>query len=71
VWGVPAEVSKHLIESPIVRKVSFTGSVPVGKQLAALAGAKRSAPDVINVSRGILYAGDGKSFAERAQEWAA
>jgi succinate-semialdehyde dehydrogenase/glutarate-semialdehyde dehydrogenase len=39
VWGVPAEVSKHLIESPIVRKVSFTGSVPVGKQLAAMAGA--------------------------------
>lgn len=39
VWGVPAEVSRHLIESPIVRKVSFTGSVPVGKQLAALAGA--------------------------------
>jgi succinate-semialdehyde dehydrogenase/glutarate-semialdehyde dehydrogenase len=38
VWGVPAEVSKHLIESPIVRKVSFTGSVPVGKQLAAMAG---------------------------------
>lgn len=39
VWGVPSEVSRHLIESPIVRKVSFTGSVPVGKQLAALAGA--------------------------------
>jgi succinate-semialdehyde dehydrogenase/glutarate-semialdehyde dehydrogenase len=39
VWGVPAEVSKHLIESPIVRKVSFTGSVPVGKMLAGLAGA--------------------------------
>ena len=39
VWGVPAEVSAHLIRSPIVRKVSFTGSVPVGKQLAALAGA--------------------------------
>jgi succinate-semialdehyde dehydrogenase/glutarate-semialdehyde dehydrogenase len=38
VWGVPAEVSNHLIRSPIVRKVSFTGSVPVGKQLAALAG---------------------------------
>jgi succinate-semialdehyde dehydrogenase/glutarate-semialdehyde dehydrogenase len=38
VWGVPAEVSEHLIRSPIVRKVSFTGSVPVGKQLAALAG---------------------------------
>jgi succinate-semialdehyde dehydrogenase/glutarate-semialdehyde dehydrogenase len=39
VWGVPSEVSRHLIESPIVRKVSFTGSVPVGKMLAAMAGA--------------------------------
>jgi len=39
VWGDPPVVSEHLIKSPIVRKVSFTGSVPVGKQLAALAGA--------------------------------
>lgn len=39
VWGVPPEISDYLIRSPIVRKVSFTGSVPVGKQLAALAGA--------------------------------
>jgi succinate-semialdehyde dehydrogenase/glutarate-semialdehyde dehydrogenase len=38
VWGVPSEVSDYLIRSPIVRKISFTGSVPVGKQLAALAG---------------------------------
>ncbi len=38
VWGVPTEVSDYLIRSPIVRKISFTGSVPVGKQLAALAG---------------------------------
>lgn len=38
VWGVPSEVSDCLIRSPIVRKVSFTGSVAVGKQLAALAG---------------------------------
>lgn len=37
VWGVPAEISQHLITSPITSKVSFTGSVPVGKQLAALA----------------------------------
>jgi acyl-CoA reductase-like NAD-dependent aldehyde dehydrogenase len=44
VWGVPAEVSEHLISSPIVRKISFTGSVPVGKLLAAKAAAlmKRS-----------------------------
>lgn len=39
VWGHPAEISDYLIRSPIVRKVSFTGSVPVGKQLASLAGA--------------------------------
>jgi succinate-semialdehyde dehydrogenase / glutarate-semialdehyde dehydrogenase len=39
VWGVPSEISEYLIASPIVRKVSFTGSIPVGKQLAALAGA--------------------------------
>jgi succinate-semialdehyde dehydrogenase / glutarate-semialdehyde dehydrogenase len=38
VWGVPHEVSEYLIKSPIVRKVSFTGSVQVGKQLAAMAG---------------------------------
>ena len=39
VWGVPSEVSTYLIHSPVVRKISFTGSVPVGKQLAAMAGA--------------------------------
>ncbi len=36
-WGPPAEISRRLIESPQVRVVSFTGSVPVGRQLAALA----------------------------------
>jgi succinate-semialdehyde dehydrogenase/glutarate-semialdehyde dehydrogenase len=38
VWGDPPTVSDYLIRSPISRKVSFTGSVPVGKHLAALAG---------------------------------
>lgn len=38
VWGDPAEISSYLIASPIVSKVAFTGSVPVGKQLASLAG---------------------------------
>lgn len=33
VFGDPAQVSTHLIASPIVRKVSFTGSVGVGKHL--------------------------------------
>ena len=37
VYGVPAEISEYLIPSPIIRKISFTGSVPVGKHLNALA----------------------------------
>jgi succinate-semialdehyde dehydrogenase / glutarate-semialdehyde dehydrogenase len=37
VFGVPDEVSKTLIASPIIRKVTFTGSVPVGRLLAARA----------------------------------
>ncbi|MEZ2330211.1 NAD-dependent succinate-semialdehyde dehydrogenase [Mesorhizobium sp. RCC_202] len=38
VYGNPPEISGYLIPHPVIRKVSFTGSVPVGKQLAALAG---------------------------------
>ncbi len=37
VTGEPAKISTHLIASPIVRKVTFTGSVSVGKQLMKLA----------------------------------
>ncbi|WP_158766951.1 NAD-dependent succinate-semialdehyde dehydrogenase [Terricaulis silvestris] len=36
VFGAPAEVSQHLIASPISRKVSFTGSVPIGRHLMQL-----------------------------------
>jgi succinate-semialdehyde dehydrogenase/glutarate-semialdehyde dehydrogenase len=39
VYGVPAEVSEYLIPSPVIRKISFTGSTAVGKHLAGLAGA--------------------------------
>jgi succinate-semialdehyde dehydrogenase / glutarate-semialdehyde dehydrogenase len=44
VFGVPAAVSEHLIRSPIIRAVHFTGSIPVGKQLTKLAaeGMKRT-----------------------------
>lgn len=44
VYGVPDMVSRHLIASPVIRKVSFTGSVPVGKHLLKLAadGVKRT-----------------------------
>ena len=38
VYGVPKDISEYLIPHPVVRKISFTGSVPVGKHLASLAG---------------------------------
>jgi succinate-semialdehyde dehydrogenase/glutarate-semialdehyde dehydrogenase len=38
VFGDPAEISEHLIASPVIRKITFTGSTPVGKLLASLAG---------------------------------
>ncbi|MFC0268164.1 NAD-dependent succinate-semialdehyde dehydrogenase [Kushneria aurantia] len=38
VYGIPAEISAYLIPHPTIRKVTFTGSTAVGKQLAALAG---------------------------------
>jgi len=37
VFGVPDEVSRHLLASPVIRKLSFTGSTIVGKQLMKLA----------------------------------
>lgn len=44
VHGTPAEISEHLIASPIIRKISFTGSTAVGKLLLrqAAAGVKRA-----------------------------
>jgi succinate-semialdehyde dehydrogenase / glutarate-semialdehyde dehydrogenase len=39
VYGIPSEISEYLIPHPIIRKMSFTGSTAVGKQLAAIAGA--------------------------------
>lgn len=38
VFGVPAEISSYLIAHPVIKKISFTGSTVVGKQLAAMAG---------------------------------
>ncbi|MEO7242795.1 MAG: NAD-dependent succinate-semialdehyde dehydrogenase [Variovorax sp.] len=38
VYGDPADISSYLIPHPVIRKISFTGSTVVGKQLAALAG---------------------------------
>lgn len=38
VYGVPSEISEYLIPHPVIRKITFTGSTPVGKHLAMLAG---------------------------------
>lgn len=37
VYGDPAFISKHLCASPIPKKLTFTGSVPVGRELIKLA----------------------------------
>jgi succinate-semialdehyde dehydrogenase/glutarate-semialdehyde dehydrogenase len=39
VYGNPAEISSYLIAHPTIQMVTFTGSIPVGKHLASLAGA--------------------------------
>ena len=38
VFGVPEDISSYLIASPVIRKISFTGSTAVGRHLASLAG---------------------------------
>lgn len=38
-FGDPAQISERLIASPVIRKVSFTGSIGVGTLLARQAGA--------------------------------
>jgi len=38
VYGDPAQISSTLIAHPLIRKITFTGSTAVGKQLAAMAG---------------------------------
>lgn len=73
VFGDPAEISSYLIPHPVIRKVTFTGSTVVGKQLAAMAGAhmKRStmelgghAPVIVaedaDVALAVKAAGSGK-----------
>lgn len=40
VFGDPPEISSHLLAHPDVRMITFTGSVAVGKHLAAMAGAQ-------------------------------
>src|SRR5579859_6691875 len=58
VFGVPAEVSEYLLSKDTVRKISFTGSIPVGKHLAALAakGMKRTTMELGGHSPVVVFA---------------
>ncbi|MTH77961.1 aldehyde dehydrogenase family protein [Paracoccus aestuariivivens] len=58
VFGVPAMVSNHLIPHPDIRKISFTGSTAIGKELSALAGLhmKRSTMELGGHAPAIVFA---------------
>ena len=62
-----AEVLARLPDAPLL----VPGLGAQGGELAALAAGGRAAPVLVNVSRGILCAGDGRSFGARAAAWAA
>ncbi len=69
VFGVPAKISEHLIASDIIKKVSFTGSVPVGKHLTKLAadGMKRTTMELGGHSPVVVFAdADPEKSAEIA-----
>ncbi|HWI26540.1 MAG TPA: NAD-dependent succinate-semialdehyde dehydrogenase [Stellaceae bacterium] len=70
VFGVPARISEHIIASDIIRKVSFTGSVPVGKHLTKLAaeGMKRTTMELGGHSPVIVF---GDADPEKSAEIAA
>jgi succinate-semialdehyde dehydrogenase/glutarate-semialdehyde dehydrogenase len=58
VFGKPAHVSERLISSSVIRKISFTGSVPVGKHLTRLAadGMKRVTMELGGHSPAMVFA---------------
>jgi succinate-semialdehyde dehydrogenase/glutarate-semialdehyde dehydrogenase len=58
VFGVPSEVSEYLLSKDAIRKISFTGSIPVGKHLAALAakGMKRTTMELGGHSPVVVFA---------------
>ncbi len=60
------EVLDRIVDSPLL----IPGLGAQGGDLASLDGRNRTAPDVVNVSRGITYNEMEKSFAEKAKAWA-
>jgi orotidine-5'-phosphate decarboxylase len=59
------EVLDRIVDSPLL----IPGLGAQGGDLASLQGKARTAPDVVNVSRGISYAEPEKSFGQKAREW--
>ena len=68
VHGVPDAVSRHLLASPVIRKVSFTGSVPVGRHLMRLAadGLKRVTMELGGHAAAIVFEDADIDAAARA-----
>ncbi len=60
-----ADVLEKIPDAPLL----VPGLGAQGGDIASLAAAARTAPDVINVSRGILYAADDRGFGARARDW--
>jgi succinate-semialdehyde dehydrogenase/glutarate-semialdehyde dehydrogenase len=67
VYGVPSEISEYLIPHPVIRKMSFTGSTVIGKQLAAIAGAhmKRVTMELGGHAPAIVFDDADVDFASR------
>jgi len=61
-----ADVLKRIPDVPLL----IPGLGAQGGDLAALKGSKRTAPLLVNVSRGILYAEPERPFASKAKSWA-
>ncbi len=59
------EVLDRIVDSPLL----IPGLGAQGGDLASLRGRNRTAPDVVNVSRGITYKDMDQSFAQKAKAW--
>ena len=69
VLGLTNASSEVLARMPDV-PLLIPGLGAQGGDLEALRGAERSAPCLINVSRGILYADSDQSFSQLAKDYA-
>ncbi|QDL38687.1 NAD-dependent succinate-semialdehyde dehydrogenase [Rhodoferax sediminis] len=68
VFGEPARISSTLIASPVIRMVTLTGSVHVGKQLSQLAGAAMKPVLMELGGHAPVLIGEGVDAAKIAQQ---